>query len=51
MEEVCREERLRPIACKKEKIGWQRFMEGMVAKHILLVQDEFHVLIGKEPTT
>jgi hypothetical protein len=51
MKEVCKEERLRPMAREQDKIGWRQFMEGMVAKHILLVQDEFHALTREGPTT
>ena len=49
MEEVLGEERLHLMACKQDKIGWSWFMEGIVAKHILLVQDEYHALTGEGP--
>jgi hypothetical protein len=51
MVEVCGEERLSLMACKQDKIGWPRFMKGRVAKHILLVHDEFYTLTGEGPTT
>jgi hypothetical protein len=51
MEEVCGVERLKAMARKQDKIGWRRFMEGMISKQMLCLQEEYHVLTGEGPST
>lgn len=51
MEEVCGVERLKVMAREQDKIGWRRFMEGMISKQMLCLQEEYHVLTGEGPST
>lgn len=51
MEEVCDGARLIAMAREQDKIGWQQFMEGMMSKQMLCLQEEYHVLTGEGPPT
>ena len=42
MEDICRNSpRLRDFAISQDKIGWRRFMEGMISKECIRVQGAF----------
>jgi hypothetical protein len=34
------------MAQEQVKIGWWQFMEGMILKHMFLLQEDYHVLTG-----
>ena len=35
--------RFRPMALSQDKIGWQRFLEGMISKEITNIQQQYYV--------
>ena len=50
MEEVCRSlpGRFRRLAISQDKMGWRRFMEGMISKEIALIQRQFMATSGSK---
>ncbi len=48
MEEVVREapRRFRTMGLSQDKIGWRRFLEGMISKEITVIQQQFYALNG-----
>jgi len=52
MEEICStmHDKYQRIAQSQDRIGWRRFMEGMVSKEIVSIQWEYLVLSGSSMT-
>jgi hypothetical protein len=48
MEEVVREApcRFRTMGLSQDRIGWRRFLEGMISKEITVIQRQFYALSG-----
>ncbi len=49
MEEVCRSEheKYKIMALEQDKLGWRRFMEGMLSKSLVSLQEEYHCISGE----
>ena len=52
MEEICStmHDKYQRIAQSQDRIGWRRFMEGMVSKELVSIQWEYLVLSGSSMT-
>ncbi len=53
MEEICRpeHENYKIMALKQNKLSWRRFMEEMLSKSLVSIQEEYHCIFGEEPAT
>ena len=38
--------RFRPMALSQDKIGWRRFLEGMISKEITNIQQQYYAVNG-----
>jgi hypothetical protein len=49
MKEVCRElgQQFQEMAIDQDEIGWRRFMEGMLAKKMVCIQEDYHDYTGE----
>ena len=49
MQEICKEmeQQFKAMAIEQDMIGWQRFMEGMLSKKMVCVQEDHHSFTGE----
>ena len=49
MQEICREmdQQFKAMATEQDMIGWRRFMEGMLSKKMVCIQEDYHSFTGE----
>jgi hypothetical protein len=49
MTDICRDlsHQFQAMAIEQDVIGWRRFMEGMISKKLVCIQDEYHAYTGE----
>jgi hypothetical protein len=49
MRDICRElgQQFQEMAVEQDTIGWRRFMEGMISKKLVCIQDDHHSFTGE----